>query len=296
MIELRQEIPAELTQPLEDWFCGLVRSPWMLYHEGPGKPHYVMGYFETKAEAEAGWAELRRAFRRLPEACPLGELPDKDWKEAYKEHLRPWNHGRLHWVPIWMRQSHPVPADAAVVWFDAGLAFGTGDHPTTRLCAIRLMDHLAGRDASTIRVTDAGCGSGILALSAAKLGCREVAGFDRDPEAVRVSAANRSDNGLAETEVRLAHLGLEEGLAWAGPADVVLANIISDVLVIYADNLVASVRPGGVLALSGILAKEQAGVRARFEARARAAWGDVRADGRAMGEWSDVALFRPPFA
>ena len=199
MIELRQEIPAELSQPLEDWFCGLTRSPWMLYHEGPGHPHYVMGYFETAAEADAAWGELRRAFKRLPETCGRSELADRDWKEAYKEHLRPWNHGRIHWVPSWLRGKHAVPADAAVIWFDAGLAFGTGDHPTTRLCAIRLMDHLEAHPAARVKVTDAGCGSGILALSAAQLGCGEVLGFDRDPEAVRVSLDNRRENGLAES-------------------------------------------------------------------------------------------------
>jgi ribosomal protein L11 methyltransferase len=293
MIELRQEIPAELCQPLEDWFCGLTRSNWMLFHEGPGKPHYVMGYFETLAEAEAAWSELRRDFRRLPETCSMGDLPDKDWKEAYKEHLKPWSHGRLHWVPSWLRGKHPVPADAAVIWFDAGLAFGTGDHPTTRLCALRLLDHLEGRDPGKVLVTDAGCGSGILALSAAKLGCTKVAGFDRDPEAVRVSLANRADNGLAESSASFEHRGLEDGLPWAGPSDVVLANIISDVLLIYADNLIGSVSPGGVIALSGILATEQVRVRAHFENKARLAWGDVTSDGRVMGEWSDVALFRP---
>jgi ribosomal protein L11 methyltransferase len=293
MIELRQEIPAELTQPLEDWFCGLTRSSWMLFHEGPGKPHYVMGYFETREAAAAAWAELRGAFRRLPESCTLGELADRDWQEAYKEHLKPWNHGRLHWVPSWMRDSHRVPAGAAVIWFDAGLAFGTGDHPTTRLCAIRLMDFLEGRDPAAVRVTDAGCGSGILALSAARLGCGRVAGFDRDPEAVRVSLENRAANGIGAEAALFAHHGLEAGLPWAGPADVLLANIISDVLLIYADNLLAATAPGGVLALSGILATEQARVREHFEAKARDAWGGVRSDGRVMGEWSDVALFRP---
>lgn len=292
MIELRQEIPAELSQPLEDWFCELTRSPWMLYHEGPGKPHYVMGYFETPDEADAAWSQLRKAFKRLPESYGRSELADRDWKEAYKEHLKPWDHGRLHWVPSWLRGKHAVPADAAVIWFDAGLAFGTGDHPTTRLCAIRLMDHLAAHPAAKVKVTDAGCGSGILALSAAQLGCGQVDGFDRDPEAVRVSLDNRRENELPETSARFAHMGLEEGLRWAGPSDVVLANIISDVLCIYADNLIASVSPGGVLALSGILAKEQDAVRAHFEAKARTAWGSVRSDGRVMGEWSDVALFR----
>jgi ribosomal protein L11 methyltransferase len=121
-----------------------------------------------------------------------------------------------------------------------------------------------------------------------------VAGFDRDPESVRVSIANRVDNGLADGAAVFHHAGLEEGFKLTGRADVVLANIISDVLCIYADNLVDSVNPGGVLALSGILAKEQAAVREHFEAKAKAAWGEATTvDGRVMGEWSDVALFRP---
>lgn len=294
MIELRSPIHEDMVQPLEDHFCELTRSSWMLFHEGPGKPHFVMGYFETKAEADDAWVGLRKAFKKLPENYEETILAEKDWKEAYKEHLKPWDYGRLHWVPAWMRGQYAVPAGAAVIWFDAGLAFGTGDHPTTRLCAIRLMDFLESHAAAKVSVTDAGCGSGILALSAAKLGCGRIAGFDRDPESVRVSIANRKDNGIVDDTVAFHHAGLEEGFKLTGQADVVLANIISDVLCIYADNLIASVSPGGVLALSGILAKEQDSVRAHFEAKGREAWGEgMKSDGRIMGEWSDVALFRP---
>jgi ribosomal protein L11 methylase PrmA len=87
----------------------------MLFHEGPGKPHFVMGYFDTKAEADEAWAGLRKAFKKLPQAYDETVMADKDWKEAYKEHLKPWDHGRLHWVPAWMRGKHAVPADAAVI-------------------------------------------------------------------------------------------------------------------------------------------------------------------------------------
>ncbi|MDR2845459.1 MAG: 50S ribosomal protein L11 methyltransferase [Puniceicoccales bacterium] len=293
MIELRCTIPVHLAQPLEDYFCELSRSPWVLYNENPASPHYLMGYFDSGEEAADAWADLRKVFKKLPETPEYGTLADRDWKEAYKANLHPWQHGHLHWVPVWLREGYAVPSGDAVVYFDAGLAFGTGDHPTTRLCAVRLLDFLDGRDASSVRVTDAGCGSGILALSAARLGCGTVHGFDRDDEAVRVSLENRAANGLPESAVAFAHAGLENGLRDIGQADVVLANIISDVLCIYADNLLAAVAPGGVLALSGILAKEQDAVRQVFEAKARAAWGDVvRVDGRVMGEWCDVALFR----
>ncbi|MDR2981468.1 MAG: 50S ribosomal protein L11 methyltransferase [Puniceicoccales bacterium] len=282
-----------MAQPLEDHFCELVRSPWMLYNENAASAHYLMGYFDSNEEAADAWTDLRKVFKKLPESPEYGKLEDRDWKEAYKANLHPWQHGRLHWVPAWQKDGYPVPAGDAVVYFDAGLAFGTGDHPTTRLCAMRLLDYIEGKDAAKIKVNDAGCGSGILALSAAKLGCKNVHGFDRDEEAVRVSLENRESNSLSPESVIFTHAGLESGLQDAGLADVVLANIISDVLCIYADNLLAAVAPGGVLALSGILAKEQDAVKKVFEAKAKAAWGSVRTDGRVMGEWSDVALWRP---
>lgn len=300
MIETRCEIDSSLAQPLEDFFCELVRSPWLIYHEKVGAPHWLMGYFDSEAEALDAWADLRKAFRALPERPNIGTLEDRDWKEAYKANLHPWSYGRLHWVPEWRRAEYAVPAGAAVVYFDAGLAFGTGDHPTTRLCGQRLVDFLEARGGAGsaavagTSVIDAGCGSGILAISAAQLGCKKVFGFDRDPEAVEVSIENRAKNALPESAVTFSHDGLETGLGKAGASDIVLANIISDVLCIYADNLLAAVNRGGVLALSGILASEQATVMRVFEAKARAAWGagNVRVDGRVMGEWSDVALFR----
>jgi ribosomal protein L11 methyltransferase len=309
MIETRCEIPAEMAQPLEDHFCELTRSPWVLFNEKPSAPHVLSGFFDSASEATDAWEDLRKVFRKLPATPEYATLQDRDWKEAYKANLHPWQHGHLHWVPEWRRDSYAAPAGAAVVYFDAGLAFGTGDHPTTRLCAMRLLDYIAEKTAAAaaattaatnalprlqLKITDAGCGSGILALSAAKLGCEKVFGFDRDPEAVRVSIENRAANALAENEVTFTHAALEDGLRAIGPADVVLANIISDVLCIYADNLLAAVAPGGVLALSGILATEQAAVRYLFETRARTAWGAaaIKTDARTLGDWSDVALFR----
>ena len=292
MIELRAPIHEDLVQPLEDFFCELTRSSWMLFHEGPGKPHFVMGYFDTREQAEESWIFLRKKFKHLPENFDSIQLEDKDWKEAYKEHLNPWNYEKLHWVPSWMRDTYAVPAGDAVIWFDAGLAFGTGDHPTTRLCIIRLIDFLKTHSATTTKVVDAGCGSGILGLSAVQLGCQNVAGFDRDPESVRVSENNRIENNISDKNISFYHAGLEEGFKLTGTADVVLANIISDVLCIYADELVQSIKPGGVLILSGILNKEQETVRVFFTSKCKESWGKVEVDGRIMGEWSDVALFR----
>jgi ribosomal protein L11 methyltransferase len=137
------------------------------------------------------------------------------------------------------------------------------------------------------RVIDAGCGSGILALSAAKLGFEEIAGFDNDPDAVKVSEENAELNGLGGA-VKFYVGDLVNGLAGRS-ADVVLANILANVLIQFAAELVASVAPGGTLVLSGILAVESAQVQAAF-ASAAPGWA---IDSRVLGEWSDVVLTRP---
>src|SRR5690606_20866337 len=104
---------------------------------------------------------------------PLGSpayrmLGDADWRDSYKEHFKAWQFGRLHWVPVWQRESFTLPEGDAVLWLDPGLAFGTGNHETTRLCVERLVT-LTEERGPVGRVVDAGCGSGILALSAALL-------------------------------------------------------------------------------------------------------------------------------
>jgi ribosomal protein L11 methyltransferase len=139
------------------------------------------------------------------------------------------------------------------------------------------------------RVVDAGCGSGILALSAALLGCSRVSGFDNDPEAVRVSEENAVLNGL-EGLVNFSVGDLVVGLTGqTGGVDVLLANIQADVLMRFALPLVEAVAPGGSLVLSGILAIENAVVQEAFAALTPG-WA---IDSRVMGEWSDLLLVRP---
>jgi ribosomal protein L11 methyltransferase len=213
-------------------------------------------------------------------------LEPAEWQESYKAHFQPWHFGRLHWVPVWQRDSYPVPAGDAVLWLDPGLAFGTGNHETTRLCVERLV-LLAEERKAVGRVMDAGCGSGILALSAVLLGFGDVAGFDHDPEAIRVSEENAALNGL-NGRVRFFVGDLPQGLA-GPPADILLANIQADVLIRYARDLVHAVAPGGALVLSGILASENSSVRTKFEAHTP----NWTLNARTMGEWSDVQLVRP---
>lgn len=291
--EIKVEIPPASVEGADLLLLEAGLENWSVLENTIEKRAWVAGICADEAAAEAQWAELAprlAAVGVVPLAGPgQRALADTDWRDSYKAHFHAWQFGRLHWVPVWEREKFTLPAGDAVLWLDPGLAFGTGNHETTRLCVERLVALAAGKPGagSAARVIDAGCGSGILALSAALLGFREIEGFDNDPEAIRVSEENASANGLAG-RVRFFTGDLVTGLR-GRPGDIVLANIQADVLMRFARELTGAVAPGGTLVLSGILAGENDQVKAVFSALAPG-WS---CEARLMGEWSDVQMRRP---
>jgi ribosomal protein L11 methyltransferase len=288
--ETKIEIAAAAANLADDVLLESGRENWSVLEDAIARRAWLVAICSGESEARAQWSELAREMSAAG-VTTVGEpvlrpLADADWRDSYKAHFKPWQFGCLHWVPVWERESFQLPPGEAVLWLDPGLAFGTGNHETTRLCVERLVA-LAEEHGAAGRVIDAGCGSGILALSAALLGYRDIAGFDNDPEAVRVSQENAALNGLTG-RVNFFTGDLVGGLA-GREAEVVLANIQADVLMKFAPQLVHAVAPGGTLVLSGILAQENAQVRARFEALTPK-W---TINARVMGEWSDVVLTRP---
>jgi len=287
LFEIKIEIPVGTAEAADEVLLEIEDDAWSVFENVVAARAWVVGIFASEAEARERCTELLPSLPdRLAGEPETRELGDADWRDSYKAHFHAWQFGRLHWVPVWERERFALPAGDAVLWLDPGLAFGTGNHETTRLCVERLVAIAARTDVAG-SVIDAGCGSGILALSAAKLGYRDVAGFDNDPEAVRVSEENAALNGLA-AEVGFFVGDLASGLAGV-QASVVLANILADVLMRLARELTGAVAPGGTLVLSGILASERERVRAAFGAIVPG-WAQ---DSRTMGEWSDVALTRP---
>ncbi|WP_269542251.1 50S ribosomal protein L11 methyltransferase [Cerasicoccus fimbriatus] len=291
MHEVSCTVTPDLAEELEAYMCEYVRSNWSLLQIKDNDPIKLQGFFEDRAQAEQEYAEMRAEFPVLPAEPDWREFDDQEWQDAYKAFIDPWSYGDLHWVPVWMREEYHVPAGETAIYLDAGMAFGTGSHETTRLMAKRLLDYRdAHADFAGKRLIDAGCGSGILAMSGAKLGFKDVYAFDRDPEAIRVSIENRAFNELAESSVEFVDAGLEDGLA-GRQADIILANIQADVLKIYAEQLINATAPGGVLALSGILAIEVDDVRAKFAPLAEAKFGQVTIDSRVDDEWCDLTIF-----
>ena len=188
-------------------------------------------------------------------------VQDQDWERAWLDQFEPLSFGERTWIVPW---NHALPeaaqaGDAAVVRLDPGLAFGSGTHPTTALC-LRWLDSLAGEGLlQGRRVLDFGCGSGILALAALKLGAAEAIGVDNDPQALIATADNAERNGeMARMHV---HLPQDEPVA---TYPVVVANILASALDALAELLAARVAAGGRIALSGILHGQEGELLERY--------------------------------
>ena len=210
-------------------------------------------------------ALLRGSAAALGRAVPAFEafaVPDQDWVRATQAQFQPIRIADDFWiVPTWCK---PPRADALNIVLDPGLAFGTGAHPTTQLC-LRWLRGAVGARAS---VLDYGCGSGILAIAAAKLGARRVVGTDIDAQAVRASTGNARANRVDAVFVGVDELAHDR-------FDVVVANILANPLRLLAGALAARTAQGGAIALSGILDAQAHGVIDAY-----APWFDMRPQAR----------------
>jgi ribosomal protein L11 methyltransferase len=203
----------------------------------------VIAQFGTEAEAhEAGRLLLPQDFFRRCKLLGVQAVPDEDWVRLTQSQFTPVEITPEFWiVPTW----HTPPAQARqMIRLDPGLAFGTGTHPTTRMC----LRWIATHPPEGQRVLDYGCGSGILAIGAAKFGAGEVDAVDIDEAAVQATSQNAEANGVQLTA------GLPDRAV--GRYDTVLANILATPLKVLAPLLCAHVAPGGHLVLAGILERQ----------------------------------------
>ncbi len=237
-------------------------------------------YFEDPSATEAAKTCLKAALDIVGIDAPIevGEIADEDWKLAYRRHFKTENVGRrLVTVPAWEK----VPdGDRVPIVLDPGMAFGTGKHETTRAC-LEYIDALAPVDS----FLDMGCGSGILSIAAAKLGCGAVTGFDVDPEAVDASRENAAANGVSVTFFKY---GLGANVKRdLGTADLVVANILGPLLIRFADEIAPCATRH--LVISGILTTLYPEVLAAYVAR-----GFDEVSRKTLGEWTTGLLRRRP--
>ena len=314
MTKVHCSVPERCVNPLFEVFDGgdFVLSS---YHDIESDETEMRIYLEDAAQAPDAARRLADALRVAGCAAEVStsEVPDEDWKLSYRRHFRTEKIARrLVTVPTWELDDFKASADPDMraripLVLDPGLAFGTGKHETTRAC-LEYIDELAGNGAQSF--LDMGCGSGILSIAAAKLGCSPVSGFDIDEDAVNASRENAALNGV-KVDYRLFALGkgavtLDESIEAAkglypdlalqgrdvgssatpfAPADIVVANILGPLLIAFAEEIASYAKK--TLIISGILNELYLEVRGAF-----AALGFSEVSRKTIGEWTTGCLCR----
>ena len=314
MTKVHCSVPERCVNPLFEVFDGgdFVLSS---YHDIESDETEMRIYLEDAAQASDAARRLADALRVAGCAAEVStsEVPDEDWKLSYRRHFRTEKIARrLVTVPTWELDDFKASADPDMraripLVLDPGLAFGTGKHETTRAC-LEYIDELAGNGAQSF--LDMGCGSGILSIAAAKLGCSPVSGFDIDEDAVNASRENAALNGV-KVDYRLFALGkgavtLDESIEAAkgvypdlalqgrdvgssatpfAPADIVVANILGPLLIAFAEEIASYAKK--TLIVSGILNELYPEVRGAF-----AALGFSEVSHKTIGEWTTGCLCR----
>ena len=261
-------------------------APPVLDHQ---KPRLVKAYLHRDKRLSSLRRALRRDLARLPLTMRLPRLRgrvvrEEDWAEAWRRHFDVERVGeRTVICPAW-RRYRARPSDV-VVRLDPGMAFGTGQHPTTRMCLVALEKRVR----AGCRLLDLGAGSGILAIAAAKLGAREVVALDTDPLAVAVAEKNVALNGVeGQVTVRPGSLGER----WPDsppfrPFDCIVANINAETIVRLAPALVDALKEGGVGIVSGIIGEKEEGCRRALESA-----GACVVEVTAEGDWRALVFER----
>ena len=314
MTKVHCSVPERCVNPLFEVFDGgdFVLSS---YHDIESDETEMRIYLEDAAQAPDAARRLADALRVAGCAAEVStsEVPDEDWKLSYRRHFRTEKIARrLVTVPTWELDDFKASADPDMraripLVLDPGLAFGTGKHETTRAC-LEYIDELAGNGAQSF--LDMGCGSGILSIAAAKLGCSPVSGFDIDEDAVNASRENAALNGVS-VDYRLFALGkgavtLDESIEAAkglypdlalqgrdvgssatpfAPADIVVANILGPLLIAFAEEIASYAKK--TLIVSGILNELYPEVLAAFQSR-----GFREVSRKTIGEWTTGCLCR----
>ena len=298
-LELSVEVDVEAVEAVSEILgrigAGTAVQPTRLIHDpddelatrdDPTAPYVITAHLAEAPDATDQVEATERALWHLQAfgLRPVGplrvrEVDDTDWIDAWKRHYVAQRIGRVVIVPSWAEEA--LRAGEVAITLDPGMAFGTGLHPTTRGC----LELLQAVEPMPHRVLDVGCGSGILALAALRLGAGRALGIDTDPLAIAASRENAERNGLAD------RFTAREGTLPPTAEErypLVLANLVAAVLVELASPLAAHLAPNGILLASGIIEPRASEVEDALRA-AGLALGERRVD----GEWVSLRLERP---
>jgi len=230
-------------------------------------------YFSEDTKMEPIAVELKALLEGLPEfgydagefTIEIGDVHQDDWADAWKQYFKPMAiTERLTIKPTW--EDYTPRENELIIELDPGMAFGTGTHPTTALCLKALDNAITGGE----QIIDVGTGSGVLAIGAMKLGASKVLALDLDPVAVTCATENIELNGYEnDVEVRLSDLlgvlhenGNDKSSEVVSPVDLVVANILAEIILLFLGDVMEVLKPGGIYITSGIYKNKEMVVEA----------------------------------
>ncbi|MEC8419562.1 MAG: 50S ribosomal protein L11 methyltransferase [Verrucomicrobiota bacterium] len=262
MLKIKVKLHKKFLLEAENILFEIAPSNWMLFSNRKTKDLVLEGIFANKKEADHEIMKFQKEFSGNLDDASISEI-DKSWQNAYKFHFKPWKYKGFTFMPEWERSSSINNGDDINIFIDPGMAFGTGTHETTRLCAESLIDNY-GKKSSSIcdyNFLDIGCGSGILSILAHYLGFNQIHGIDNDENAIQNSLYNSSLNFNC-SDIKFEKLCLHS--MRKSTYNCIVANIQSDVLIKNASKLICLLKSNGILILSGILNYEAEDVSKAF--------------------------------
>ena len=288
MIRVSAPIDKIQVDELDELLNEIAPSPWLIRQDTNNNRFFLEGFFKN-LESFKKFKRIGILTQILSEESNLEfqSLEDCDWTNAYKKHFKPWSFKSFHWIPVWMKNSYNKTKGHKFLYLDPGMAFGTGNHETTRLCLEELLK-LEVDSRKWTSLLDLGCGSGIISLTAAKISYQRILGIDIDPDSIRISKENAELNSVDENlELRICSI---ESLQDLEKFNVVIANIQADILTKFGSEILNQLGVNATLILSGILASEVKDVKEYFINLSKRLSYNLNAKERTLGEWAVITL------
>jgi ribosomal protein L11 methyltransferase len=289
VIKLISSIPESSLDYVDGYLFEHAPSPWIVEIDKLTGSMVLTGYFATQLEMDNETLQLKDELKDILDFDFSKEnLQDTDWKNSYKKHFKPWSYNGFHLVPLWLKDDYNIPANNHALFLDPGMAFGTGNHESTRMCIEFMVDDTNSKICGDSFI-DLGCGSGILTIAASLLGFSSVQGFDNDEDAVRISSENSRVNNLPN-DVQFQVIDLNKMNHSLGKFDCVAANIQADILISNAEKILGLSKPNSVIILSGILANEIDLVCDCF--KNLKPYADIQFNFKRIGDWAAVRIIK----
>ena len=286
MIKVSAPVNQNLVLEIESFLFESAPSPWSIVLNRKSKVLFLEGIFKNKQDYQEKIQHLHESLSKSLDQIKIEKL-DESWKEAYKNHFKTWSYKGINFIPEWERVKNANDIGDSCVYIDPGMAFGTGNHETTRLCIELLTDLYYQQAIPKNSFLDVGCGSGILSIFAQVLGFRSIAGIDNDECAIANAKSNASIN-FKSPKINFSKKNISS--IDSNLYNCVVANIQSDVLMTYCNKFTRALQKKGNLILSGILDYEVEVVHQTFQKQLRTDHLNAKIYTRRKKEWCALQI------